>query len=311
MKKCSILLSVYKPNKTDLIKQLNSLDNQTYENLEVLIHDDCPEERCDKNLFSECLKKVKYRILPYLNKNLGYTKAFERLVKEVKHDGYISFCDQDDIWLPNKVEESIKELEKNNAVLVATDRMKIDENDNVTCKSVWHTSTQRYLTWETGDDIAKYNVFNCYSPGMCILTTADMARKALPFSIHTGHDLWIIACACMNGVIARLDKPLIMNRRHGNNASGFLIGVNCKKDYFKRIKENQFLIEDLKKKYSNYKDIDEIESLSSARMNKNIFKMFKYRYLNPKFTIFEIGMILMPDFLFKLVLKLIRKKYDY
>ena len=41
MEKVSVLLSVYRPNQKYLEEQLASLDNQTYENMEILIFDDC------------------------------------------------------------------------------------------------------------------------------------------------------------------------------------------------------------------------------------------------------------------------------
>ena len=51
MKKVNILMSIYKPNLNFLIKQLQSLNNQTYQNIEVLINDDCPDSPCDVSVF--------------------------------------------------------------------------------------------------------------------------------------------------------------------------------------------------------------------------------------------------------------------
>ena len=104
--KVDIVLSVYKPNIEFLEKQLESLNEQTYPNIEVIIHDDCVEERCDRAVFERKLTKIPYRILPYQDRNLGYTKAFERLVKNTT-GAYIAFCDQDDIWLPEKIEKCV------------------------------------------------------------------------------------------------------------------------------------------------------------------------------------------------------------
>lgn len=101
-KKVNILLSVYNPNVTYLVEQLKSIDNQTYPNIELLIFDDCVSKRCDVGIFKKTLNNVKYRILPYKKKNMGYVKAFEYLVEQA--DGnYIAFCDQDDIWVRLKL----------------------------------------------------------------------------------------------------------------------------------------------------------------------------------------------------------------
>ena len=81
MEKVSILLSIYKPNLTYLALQLNSLNNQDYENLEVIINDDCPESPCPIYIFEQYLTKVPYKILKQNKSNLNYIKSFEKLVK--------------------------------------------------------------------------------------------------------------------------------------------------------------------------------------------------------------------------------------
>ena len=134
MEKVSVLLSVYRPNQKYLEEQLASLDNQTYENMEILIFDDCVKERCSKEIFERCLKKKPYRILPYKKKNLGYTKAFEYLTENSDGD-YIAFCDQDDVWHKEKIEKCVNCLNKDETLLVATDRSIIDEKGELICSS--------------------------------------------------------------------------------------------------------------------------------------------------------------------------------
>ena len=50
-KQVDILLSVYNPNEEYLIKQLISLNNQTYPNLKLYIFDDCIKKRCNVYFF--------------------------------------------------------------------------------------------------------------------------------------------------------------------------------------------------------------------------------------------------------------------
>jgi cellulose synthase/poly-beta-1,6-N-acetylglucosamine synthase-like glycosyltransferase len=52
-KQVDILLSVYNPNEEYLIKQLISLNNQTYPNLKLYIFDDCIKKRCNLDLFEK------------------------------------------------------------------------------------------------------------------------------------------------------------------------------------------------------------------------------------------------------------------
>lgn len=309
MKKCSILLSVYKPNKKFLIKQLKSLDNQTYKNLEVIIHDDCPEERCNIEIFSKYLKNVKYKVLPYLSKNLGYSKAFERLLKSVKHDGYISFCDQDDIWLPTKIEKMIDILEESNKQLAVCDRMVIDENDKITCNSVMKTSSSISENWNKNILDLRKVVFSSYALGMSIVCSVKFAKKCLPFN-NIGHDRLLMCCAVAENTYIRVAQTLVKYRRHGNNVSGFLPSIKNKKDYYEiRVKNENNLVNYMLEKYPDYEYMNDIVQYSKARNNRSIFKLYKYRKIGEKWAWFEILICFMPNFIFKIVLKILRKIY--
>ena len=128
-KQVDILLSVYNPNEEYLIKQLISLNNQTYPNLKLYIFDDCIKKRCNLDLFEKYITNFSYEVLPYCEENLNYMGAFEKLVQ--RSDGeYIAFCDQDDIWMDDKVEKCVAYMNEKNIDLVVTDKQIIDENDN-------------------------------------------------------------------------------------------------------------------------------------------------------------------------------------
>ena len=53
------------------------------------------------------------------------------------------FCDQDDIWMDDKVEKCVAYMNEKNIDLVVTDKQIIDENDNVTCSSVRKHSNKK------------------------------------------------------------------------------------------------------------------------------------------------------------------------
>ena len=79
-KQVDILLAVYNPNEEYLIKQLISLNNQTYPNLKLYIFDDCIKKRCNLDLFEKYITNFSYEVLPYCEENLNYMGAFEKLV---------------------------------------------------------------------------------------------------------------------------------------------------------------------------------------------------------------------------------------
>ncbi|MDD7330134.1 MAG: glycosyltransferase [Absicoccus porci] len=307
MKKVNILMSIYKPNLNFLIKQLQSINNQTYQNIEVLINDDCPDSPCEISVFKKYLTKVSYKILSQDDHNLGYIKSFEKLLKNSDGD-YIAFCDQDDIWFSNKIEKSISVLEEKNALLVASDRQIIDENDNVVSESVRKKSNKIQENWHTGDDIAKYNLFITFAVGMVIVMKGEYARSTLPFSRYTGHDKWVISCAATDGKVAFIEEPLVQYRRHGHNVSGVLVGIESKKDYMdQRVIPDSNAIYDFLVKYPNFKDKKEVLAFSNARMNHSIVQLFRYRYLAPDIASFDIVISLTPGFMFPFLLKIARK----
>lgn len=106
-----ILMATYNGEKY-LKEQIESILNQTYKNIRLVISDDCSKDRT-----REILKQYEQdkRIEVYYHeKNQGYIKNFEYLLKQVKNDIYM-LSDQDDVWLPEKVEKSYKTLIDNDA----------------------------------------------------------------------------------------------------------------------------------------------------------------------------------------------------
>ena len=306
--KVDILLSVYNPNLEYLRKQLESLDNQTYQNIEILIFDDCVEKRCDSDIFAKYIKNKSYRVLPYQHENLGYTKAFEYLVSQSNGD-YIAFCDQDDIWDENKIEKCIVCLKKEKTILVTTDRKVIDAEDNVLVESVRHTSKKKYDTWNSYEDVGKYNFFNTYTIGMGMVIDGEFLRTTLPFSIHTGHDKWVTACACACGKISYLDESLVSYRRHGKNVSGMLRGISSKKDYEReRVLPHLNLINEFQERYPNYEGTKEALEFAYARKNRDIIRMIKYYDLAPDIAKFEIVLALVPEFVAKVIIKILQRQ---
>ena len=97
----SILLAVYKPNEKWLIEQLISLNEQSYNNLELIVYDDCPEHPVNEELFNRNITNFSFKIIRGIE-NKGSNIAFEELTK-VGNGEYFAYCDQDDIWEKDKI----------------------------------------------------------------------------------------------------------------------------------------------------------------------------------------------------------------
>lgn len=108
MKLVSILICTY--NAENSIKQtLDSCLNQTYQNLEILIHDD---QSKDKTI--EIINKIGDKRIKIIEswKKLWPYKWLNFLLDHAKGE-YIAIQDHDDLWYPEKIEKQVKFLEEN------------------------------------------------------------------------------------------------------------------------------------------------------------------------------------------------------
>ena len=107
--KIDIILATYNTKIEYLKKQINSILAQTYQNIELIISDDNSSKKEVRETLKEYEEKDARVKLYIQEKNIGYIKNFEFLLEKAEAE-YIMFCDHDDIWYENKVEESIKKL---------------------------------------------------------------------------------------------------------------------------------------------------------------------------------------------------------
>lgn len=105
-KTVSIAMATYNGGRY-LREQLESLYNQTYQPFEIVVCDDNSKDDTHSILEEYHQKKgLRYYIN---NPNLGVNRNFYKAISLCKGE-YIMICDQDDIWLPNKIEETLKHM---------------------------------------------------------------------------------------------------------------------------------------------------------------------------------------------------------
>lgn len=127
----SIITPVYNAEKflSDTIK---SIKNQTYENWELLLVDDCSEDN-SANIIKE-FQKYDYRIKYIkLEKNSGASVTRNTGIKHAK-GRFIAFVDSDDIWKSNKLEIQIKYMLDKKIGFTFTSYRYMKENGTITSK---------------------------------------------------------------------------------------------------------------------------------------------------------------------------------
>lgn len=125
MKKVSVVIPAY--NKSEYTKiTVESVLSQTYENIEIIVVDDGSTD--DTN---ERMKQFGDKINYIYKKNAGASSARNEGMR-VATGEYVAHIDCDDVYYPEKIEKSVKCLEKNSEYgFVYTDVYKIDEYNNI------------------------------------------------------------------------------------------------------------------------------------------------------------------------------------
>lgn len=107
------LVSVIMPafnSERYIVESIESILNQTYHNIELLITDDGSEDNTISIIKSYAQKDSRVKAF-FLNGNTGAGSARNNSIKHAK-GRYIAFCDSDDVWLPEKLEKQIRFMQE-------------------------------------------------------------------------------------------------------------------------------------------------------------------------------------------------------
>ena len=216
--KVDILLATYNGEKY-IKEQVESILNQTYENIQIIISDDCSTDNT-RQVLKEYENNEKIKVF-YQEKNLGYVKNFEFLLKQVKSNLYM-LSDQDDVWKKEKVEKSVEKIESEKLDLVFGDLEVVDENLNTLYKSYNRYMHLIHKIKKYQKDYRLQYLYNCMT-GCTIISRKNWIDKVLPFptdSKYMIHDYWLGLVIALNGKVGYIEEPYILYRQHGKNQVG-------------------------------------------------------------------------------------------
>lgn len=220
MEQIDVLLATYNGEKY-LKEQIESILNQTYSNIRLIISDDCSTDNTRK-IIEEYAQKDKRVVYYFQENNLGYIKNFEFLLTKVENEIYM-LSDQDDFWMPEKIENTYKRLKDTNSDLVFTDLEVVDENLQQIYPSY---NDYMNLTRKIKKYIHSYRLeylYNCVT-GCTLMSKKKFLSLILPLPLtspkYAIHDVWIACTIANNGKIEYLDEKTIKYRQHGNNQVG-------------------------------------------------------------------------------------------
>lgn len=213
--KVDILMATYNTEIKYLKEQIDSILNQTYTNINLIISDDNSSKQEVKDVLKS-YEKQDDRVKLYLQeKNLGYIKNFGFLL-EKSEANYIMYADHDDIWYKEKVKKSLDKLQKDDASLVYVNSKQIDEEGKVI--------KEDYFKYKNVPLIDKYShlaISRCIGIGCSQIFTKSVRDKMIPFKNSVmAHD-WLAPFIANNQKgISYIEEPLFGYRLHNSNVFG-------------------------------------------------------------------------------------------
>lgn len=218
-----ILLSTYNGARF-LGEQLDSLLAQSSRDWVLLVRDDGSSDGTLDILRRYAARDERIRLVAEPAENLGAARSFGALLQQALAEGgqRFMFCDQDDVWDPSKVEQSLVALDAGGPgpVIVHTDLEVVDSSLNLIAPSFFDYMHFRALpNSESGfRGLCVQNFFT----GCTMAIDRSAAQMALP--IPSGiymHDWWIaLTTGAAGGKFVFIDQPLIKYRQHDANVEG-------------------------------------------------------------------------------------------
>lgn len=143
--------------------------------------------------------------------NLGVISTFERCLSRAGRP-IVLLCDQDDEWLPGKVDAMVAAFADPHVTGVVTDAVVVDDEGNPTDDSI-------FAYFGSGPGVVRNYIKNTYL-GCCLAVRREVLDVALPVPrVVRTHDGWIGITADMLGEVVFLPVPYVKYRRHDANVS--------------------------------------------------------------------------------------------
>jgi glycosyltransferase involved in cell wall biosynthesis len=213
----SVAIATYNGEKY-LEEQLDSILSQTLKPSEIIV---CDDQSTDGT--REILEKYQQKgLIKYFvnDKRLGFIGNFKRAVSLTSPENYIALSDQDDIWLPSKIQAAAELLLKiegsNRPAMVYSDLVLVDEDKNLLNKSFRNELGQGgYI------HCLETLLFGSFVNGCTMLMNPNMRNyfSSIPEKGTLNHDTWMSLIAYTFGEVAVVPDSLILYRRHSNNAT--------------------------------------------------------------------------------------------
>lgn len=290
-------------------EQIESILNQTYKNIKVIVSDDRSDDSTP-SILKELAENDNRLVLNLQQERLGVVGNFEFLLKQVQSKYYM-LSDQDDFWLPEKIEKSVQKLEEDGSDFVFGDLEVVDQDLNTIYPSfgdfmLLNRKIKKYI----GTNRLNY-LYNCVT-GCTVLGKKEFIEKILPIptiSKYLIHDHWMGLMMSIYGKNSYIEEKYIKYRQHGNNQVGTNklshkftkmddvreLFINVKLGVFETyVKNNDRFPKELQKlnteAYEYFKMIENNKNFNFRKWNvfHELYKTEKFMYYMENFLIMNL-----------------------
>lgn len=207
----SIALCTYN-GELFLNELLDSLVEQSYSNIEIIVVDDQSLDQTAEIVKSYALKYSFVKL--YQNEvNLGFVKNFEQAIRLCNGE-FIALADQDDIWKLDKIKLMVEQI-SDHCLLYHDSEFMTDEGILINKK------LSDVVRFYDGDAAEAFLFFNCVS-SHALMFKKDLIQYLFPFCTNGIHDSWIAYVAINIGSISYIPDCLVLYRQHHYNSTDIL-----------------------------------------------------------------------------------------
>ncbi len=207
-----VLMSTYNGERY-LREQLDSLRGQVGVNCRVLVRDDGSQDGTP-DILREYSEKMPLSF--FSGENLGYAKSFWTLLQSAGESDYYAFCDQDDLWFPDKLSSAVALLEKN-----GDPSLPALYTSNVICADASLTPMEG-TSFEGGERSFYESLCRSYLPGCTFVFNRAARNAAMEYNgFMESHDWILYSIVAGLGRVVYDEASHILYRLHGNNTLGY------------------------------------------------------------------------------------------
>lgn len=206
----SVIITTYKRNVDLIMQAVDSVRQQSYNPIEIIIVDDNglnTEYQCKNyELFSQD-SGIKY-IVNVHNSGAQYSRNIGFLESQGE---YVAFLDDDDLWVPDKIEKQVRFLKENNLDMVFCNGYRFYNNDiNNRRLYQFNFISDSLLSYDS--ELISDRIGSTSHPLMKRTCIAKSGLFDIDMPARQDYEMWLRICKYCK--VQGLDEPLFFYRYH-------------------------------------------------------------------------------------------------